>query len=125
MALAGPGRLPARLVLLIWGAAALVCAVPGWWRLLAIPAVLALLWFLLLPLTAAVHITNRPPGPLGPATPAAHGLAYRDVAFRAADGIGLSAWYVPPRNGAALVLLPGAGSTRTSRVPDSAWKRLR
>jgi hypothetical protein len=34
----------------------------------------------------AVNATNRPPGPLGSATLAKYGLAYRDVAFRAADG---------------------------------------
>ena len=58
------------LVLLGWGAVALVRAIPGWWRLLAVPAALALLEFVLLPLTVAVNATNRPPGPLGAATPA-------------------------------------------------------
>ncbi len=58
------------LVLLIWGAALLVRAMPGWWRLLAIPAALALLWFVVYPVTAAVFATNRPPGALGLATPA-------------------------------------------------------
>jgi dienelactone hydrolase len=101
-------------VLLMWGAATLIRATPGWWRLLAVPTAIALLWFVLLPLTLAVNATNRPPGPLGPATPARYGLAYQDVAFRTADGVWLSAWYIPSRNGAAAVLLPGAGSTRTA-----------
>jgi hypothetical protein len=47
------------LVLLISGIVALIRAIPGWWRLLAIPAALALLQFVLLPLTFAVHATNR------------------------------------------------------------------
>ena len=102
------------LVLLIWGAVMLVRAVPGWWRLLAIPVALALLWFVVFPLTVAVFATNRPPGVLGSATPASYGLAYRSVAFRAADGVRLSAWYIPPHNGAAVLLLPGAGSTRAA-----------
>jgi uncharacterized protein len=42
------------------------------------------------------------------------------VAFRTADGCGLSAWYIPPRNGAAVVLLPGAGSTRTAVLGQAA-----
>jgi pimeloyl-ACP methyl ester carboxylesterase len=42
------------------------------------------------------------------------------VAFRTADGVRLSAWYIPPRNGAAVVLLPGAGSTRTSVLGQAA-----
>src|SRR5206468_2808561 len=85
-------------------------AIPGWWRLLAVPMAMAVLWFVLLPLTVAVNATNRPPGPLGPVTPARYGLGYQDVAFRTVDGVRLSAWYIPPRNGAAVVLLPGAGS---------------
>ena len=107
-------------VLLVWGAATLVRATPGWWRLLAVPMALVLLWFVLLPLTVAVNATNRPPSPLGPATPARYGLGYQDVAFRTADGVRLSAWYIPPRNGAAVVLLPGAGSTRTSVLGQAA-----
>lgn len=56
--------LAAGLFLLIWGAVALVRAVPGWWRLLAIPAVWVLLEFVLFPLTMAVYATNVPPGRL-------------------------------------------------------------
>jgi dienelactone hydrolase len=108
------------LVLLGWGAAMLVRVTPGWWRLLAVPAVAVIAWFGLFPLTMAVYATNLPPGPLGPASPAGYGLAYRDVAFRTADGVWLSAWYVPPRNGAAVVLLPGAGSTRTAVLGQAA-----
>ena len=57
------------IVLLVCGAAAPVRATPGWWRLLAIPAALALLQFVLMPLTYAVHATNRLPGTLGTGTP--------------------------------------------------------
>jgi hypothetical protein len=53
------------LFLLIWGAVALVRAIPGWWRLLAIPAAWALLELVLFPLTMAVYATNVPPGPPG------------------------------------------------------------
>ena len=108
------------LILLGWGAALLVRAMPGWRRLLAVPAAAVMAWFVLFPLTIAVYATNLPPGPLGPASPAGYGLAYRDVAFRTADGVRLSAWYVPPRNGAAVVLLPGAGSTRTVVLGQAA-----
>ena len=108
------------LFLLGWGAVALVRAIPGWWRLLALPVALALAQFVLLPLTVAVNATSRPPSPPGAATPARYGLAYQDVAFRTADGIRLSAWYIPARNGSAVVLLPGAGATRTAVLPQAA-----
>jgi dienelactone hydrolase len=112
--------LVAGLVLLIWGAVALVRAVPGWWRLLAIPAAWMLLELVLFPLTVAVYATNLPPGPLGSATPAAYGLTYHDVAMRTADGVRLSAWYLPGSNGAAVVVLPGSGSTRAAVLPQAA-----
>jgi uncharacterized protein len=108
------------LILLIWGAAALIRTTPGWWRLLAIPAALALLEFVLMPLTFAAYATNLPPGALGAGTPAQYGLAYQNVAFRTADGVRLSAWYIPARNGAAVVLLTGSGSTRTAVLGQAA-----
>jgi dienelactone hydrolase len=79
-----------------------------------------LLEFVLFPLTMAVYATNLPPGPLGLATPAAYGLTYRDVGFRTADGVRLSAWYILPRNGAAVLVLPGSGSTRTAVLAQAA-----
>jgi uncharacterized protein len=112
--------LAAGLFLLIWGAAALVRAIPGWWRLLAIPAVWLFFEFMLFPLTMAVFATNEPPGPLGSATPARYGLTYHDVALRTADGVRLSAWYILSRNGAAVVLLPGSGSTRSAMLAQAA-----
>jgi uncharacterized protein len=112
--------LAAGLVLLIWGVVALIRVTPGWRRLLAIPAAWIVLEFVLFPLTMAVFATNQPPGSLGSATPASYGLTYRNVAFRAADGVRLSAWYVPSRNGAAVLVLPGSGSTRTAVLGQAA-----
>lgn len=108
------------LFLLTAGAVDLIRATPRWWRLLAIPAVLALIWFVLLPLAMAVYATNRAPEPLGSGSPARYGLSYRDVAFRTAAGIRLSGWYIPARNGAAVLLLPGSGSDRTAVLPQAA-----
>lgn len=112
--------LAAGVILLVWGAAALVRAIPGWWRLLAIPAALVLLWFVLYPLSMAAIAANRAPAPLGSATPAKHGLTYQNVAFRTSDGVRLSGWYIPSRNGAALVVLPGSGSNRTAVLGQAA-----
>ena len=100
--------LVAGVILLGLGGVLLVRAVPGWWRLLAVPAALALLVFVLFPLTIAVNATNRLPDTREPLTPASRGLAYRDVILRTSDGVPLAAWYVPSRNGAAVVLVPSA-----------------
>jgi pimeloyl-ACP methyl ester carboxylesterase len=107
------------LCMLLWGSTVLVGALPRWWRLLAIPAGLAVLAFVLYPLSLAVNITNRPATPLGADTPADLGLAYRSVAFQTSDGVQLSAWYVSSTNGAAVVLLHGAGSNRSSVLDDA------
>jgi dienelactone hydrolase len=37
------------------------------------------------------------------------GRAHEDVTFRTSDGLGLSGWYVPSRNGAAVIAFPGRG----------------
>jgi pimeloyl-ACP methyl ester carboxylesterase len=68
----------------------------------------------------AVIATSQPAGPLGTVTPAAYGLTYRNVGLRTADGVQLSAWYLPSRNGAAVLLLPGSGSTRIVVLPQAA-----
>jgi dienelactone hydrolase len=46
-------------------------------------------------------------------------LSYQDVVLNTVDGVQLSAWYVPSANRAAVVVLHGAGSTRTD-VLDQA-----
>ena len=68
--------------------------------------------------SAAVAVTYAvvPPTALGAGTPADEGLQYRDVTFTTSDGVELSAWYVPSRNGAAVVLEHGSGSTRTATI---------
>ena len=39
-------------------------------------------------------------------------VPHRDVVLRTSDGVRLAAWYVPPRNGAAIVLVHGGGGSR-------------
>ena len=55
------------------------------------------------------------------AIPSARTLAVpgaRDVTFSARDATRLSAWYVPSRNGAAIVLLHGSHGTRVDTLPQ-------
>ena len=45
------------------------------------------------------------------------GAAYEQVAFETADGLTLKGWYVPSRNGAAVIAAPGrAGSQKQARM---------
>jgi len=55
--------LVAGVIVLGWGTVLLVRATPGWWRPLAVSAAVAVLWFMLFPLTVAVNATNRLAGP--------------------------------------------------------------
>ncbi len=77
--------------------------------------IVALVAFVVGPAVAATNV----PRPATGATPGSRGLAYSSVAVRTADGVDLAGWYLPSSNGAAVVLLHGAGSTR-SNVLDEA-----
>jgi fermentation-respiration switch protein FrsA (DUF1100 family) len=88
--------------------------------LLALPVALVAGLFVVFPVAVATMATNVPRPALGGATPADEGLSYEDVAFRAADGVELSAWYVPSRNGAAVVVRHGASSTRANVLAQGA-----
>jgi pimeloyl-ACP methyl ester carboxylesterase len=111
----------AGLTLLACGLA--LCALGGrqLWRSrrwLLLPTALAGLVVLWSGVNAAVADVV-PAIPLGSDTPAAHGLVATEVAVPDRAGVRLSAWWVPPRNGAAVVLLHGAGETRTATLPQA------
>jgi fermentation-respiration switch protein FrsA (DUF1100 family) len=67
----------------------------------------------------AVIATNTPHAALG-ATPTTVGLAYQDVVLETEDGVSLAAWYLESSNRAAVVLLHGAGSTRSNVLEEAA-----
>lgn len=104
------------LVLLVAGTVQLVRASHGWWRLLALPVAVVIVQLVWAPLGQAVLVTNREHAELSAATPADHGLAAEDVTLTTSDGVELAAWWVPSRNGAAVLLLHGSGSTRTATL---------
>jgi hypothetical protein len=47
-------------------------------------------------------------------------LAGPAIVLAATDGVTRSGWYIAPRNGAAVVLAHGAGSTRSSVLDHAA-----
>lgn len=106
----------ASLTLVLVGADLLLRATRGWWRLLALPVVLVVVQLVWAPLALAVLVTNRAPAVLGDTTPGDHGLTYQDVTLTTADGVALAAWWVPPTDGAAVLLLHGSGATRTATL---------
>lgn len=119
-AVAGLVCLASGLFLLGIGSAAAVRALPGWWKLLTIPLALILLLFVLYPIPNALYATNVPRPAVGADTPADRGLTYLDAQFITSDGVTLSGWYLPSTNGAAVVLLHGASSTRSAVLDHAA-----
>lgn len=113
--LAGAGGL----ALLVVGVLTLLGGAPRWAKVLAVPAFVVVAYVAVLPLVIAVYATNVPRPEVGTATPADRGLEYVDASFVTSDGVTLSGWYVPSRNGAAVALLHGSSSTRSS-VLDQA-----
>jgi pimeloyl-ACP methyl ester carboxylesterase len=96
------------------GLVGLARSVAGWWRLLAVPVVALVAVVVVYVLTVPLAVTVVPHSDLGSRTPASVGLDYREVTLPSDDGVELSAWYVPSGSGAAVVLLHGAGSTKSS-----------
>ena len=114
--LVGTLSLVGGLVLLGLGIVALLRALPGWWRLLAIPIVFVVLQLGVLPLTMAVIGTHPVREPF--TTPMPDGA--ERVAFTTRDGVPLTAWYTPSRNRAAVVLLHGAGGSKADTREHAA-----
>ena len=89
-------------------------------KLALVPLVPWLILQLVLPLAFATYIVNTPRQGLGDQSPADYSLAYEDVRFETEDGVTLAAWYTPSENGAAVILVHGAGKNRTKTLDHAA-----
>ena len=63
--------------------------------------------FGVLPVALALWTTGKYRSPIG-----TFAVPHRDVSFTTADGLRLSGWYVPSRNGAAVLIVHGGGGDR-------------
>jgi len=85
-------------------------------KLLAIPLVLALVQWIVVPVIGAALATV----PVRHPVPAAAGIGVagaRDVVFRASDGTRLAALWVPGRTGAAVIVAHGSHGDRGDTLP--------
>ncbi|GAA5025117.1 CocE/NonD family hydrolase [Actinopolymorpha pittospori] len=105
--------------LLVTGPLALARTVRRWRRVGVLVGSLAAALILLPPLVAAVAVTNPPPTHLDRLTPGDKGYPYDNVELRTTDGVLLRGWYIPSRNSAAVALVPDAGTTRSSVLPQA------
>jgi dipeptidyl aminopeptidase/acylaminoacyl peptidase len=53
-------------------------------------------------------------------TPADYGFTYEDVTFETAQGLELSAWYIPTQNGAVVITVHGAGNNRSTVIDEAS-----
>ena len=86
---------------------------------IALAAVLVAYW-LVVPVAIGILATHRPRADVAPTD---LGRAYEEVTLQTSDGLDLAAWYVPSRNGAAVISYP----TRAGSSPgaDARPPRLR
>ena len=83
-------------------------------RLLLTLAGLIVFVVLVMPVAASYVFTHATRAVVPPAR---LGAAHENVSFRTSDGLKLNGWYVPSRNGAAVVVFPGrAGPQRQARM---------
>jgi hypothetical protein len=78
---------------------------------IALGAVLGVYW-LVVPVAIGILATHRPRAAVEPAD---LGRPYAEVTIRTGDGVELAAWYVPSRNGAAVISYP----TRHGKLPQA------
>ena len=88
-------------------------------RIVAGAAVFVATALVLLVVAPAIAATNVPRAEIG-ATPSTVGLSYASVSLRTHDDVDLAGWYVPASNRAGVVLLHGAGSTRSDVLDEAA-----
>lgn len=116
----GVPMLVAGLLLTAVGGTALVRLIHTWWRrLLLIPPAVALVLFLVFPVTLGIFATNVARYPCCHETPADRGLAYEDVSFDTEKDLTLSAWFIPTRNGAVVITVHGAGKNRDTVLDEA------
>jgi fermentation-respiration switch protein FrsA (DUF1100 family) len=109
--LIGLATLLAGLALLTGAWLVLWRATRRWQRLWFVPVVLVAL-LTMFSIAQGTMLAYAPRNKLGSTTPEAAGLTYRDVTFHTSDGVRLSAWFIPSTNHAAVVTMPGSGSSR-------------
>jgi pimeloyl-ACP methyl ester carboxylesterase len=119
-AVAGFVLLAIGLVASVWAAIRILTATRRRWWAPVVALILMATYLVLWTLGQAVAASFAPRPALGEQTPADFGLVYRDVTFPASDGTDLAGWYLPTRNGAAVVLMHGAGSTRSGVLEHAA-----
>jgi uncharacterized protein len=76
-------------------------------RLAAVVITPLILFYVVVPIGTDLWVTQKYRTPIG-----SFAIPHQDVTLRTSDGLLLSGWYVPSRNGAAIVIVHGGGGDR-------------
>jgi predicted acyl esterase len=76
-------------------------------RVVGVVAGALVLFYVVFPVSLALWTTHKFRTEVG-----TFAVPHQDVTFRTSDGLQLSGWYVPSRNGAAVVIVHGGGGSR-------------
>ncbi|MCM4081212.1 alpha/beta hydrolase [Paractinoplanes hotanensis] len=120
VAVAGSVALVAGAALVSYGSVGLIRSTCGWWRVGTGAVLLAVTMIGLFTGGQAVAATNVPRTGLRVETPADRGFRYEDATFRTPDDVELAGWYLPAANRTGVILLHGAGSTRSDVLDHAA-----
>jgi fermentation-respiration switch protein FrsA (DUF1100 family) len=82
------------------------------YRVLAVPVGLVAFFYTVVPMGIALTETHKYRETIG-SPPSAD---YREVSFKASDGVKISGWYRPTHNGATILVVHGGGSDRTGAL---------
>ena len=102
-----------------WAGLRVLRSVRRRWWLVVVPGFVVVAYLALWTVGQGVAASFPAHADLGSRTPADAGLAARSVVLRTGDRVELAGWWVPGGNGAAVVLLHGAGSTRTAVIDQA------
>lgn len=105
------GALPVAVVLLVASGVVVARGRGRWQRATVVAASIVGVVFVGYVVAPGVLATNVLRVEHGAENPADRGIAYGDVTLRTEDGLTLTAWYVPSRNGAGLVVRHGTQSS--------------
>ena len=86
-------------------------------RLAVVAGVAVTALFVVMPLAGAIYVTSKPS--VHVASSRLH-IPHEDVWLHTSDGLRLAAWYVPSRNGAAVILVHGSGGDRAGGIESRA-----
>jgi uncharacterized protein len=82
------------------------------YRVLAVPVGLIVVLYTVVPMSIGLTETHKFREAIGPPP----GPEYREVSFEATDGVKISAWYRPTRNGATILVVHGGGGDRSGAL---------